>query len=165
MAPLLEDMIKNGKKRKRANGFTTVELLLVIFILAVVAAIATPSIREMMVNADFNGTADRLLNDLNYSRRNAINLNTTIQVTFGINEAGAPIYNIIDINNPNVVLRNRVLDRNYAINTGPFNNIIRFSPLGLPMNNAGVPMGGQINIQKRDRIRNYTIFQATGMIR
>jgi Tfp pilus assembly protein FimT len=165
MAPLLEDGIINGIKKKQANGFTTVELLLVIFILAVVAVIAAPSINEMMANADFDGTADRLLNDLNYSRHNAINLNTTIQVTFGINGAGAPTYNIIDINNPNVVLRNRVLDRNYAINTGPFNNIIRFSPLGLPMNNAGVPMGGQINIQKRDRIRNYTIFQATGMIR
>lgn len=66
--------------RPRQAGFTLVELVIVITIVAGLIVIGVPSMSEMIATQKVRGTADELFLDLTYARSEAIKRNGTVQV-------------------------------------------------------------------------------------
>ncbi|WP_175253033.1 MULTISPECIES: GspH/FimT family pseudopilin [Pseudomonas] len=67
--------------KMKTSGFTLVELMIVIVLLAILATIAAPSFRDMIERNRLQGQADELKSFLLYARGEAVTLRTTITVT------------------------------------------------------------------------------------
>jgi len=74
-------MIKNTDSR----GFTLVELMIVIAIMAILAAIAAPNFQSYMAQRRVNGAARQVMTDLIEARMKACSLNQRVKVSFGSN--------------------------------------------------------------------------------
>ena len=61
-------------------GFTLIELMVTLFVLAVMITIAIPSFRTIILNNRLNTSADSLVNALNYTRSIALNNNSNVQI-------------------------------------------------------------------------------------
>jgi len=68
--------------KAREKGFTLVELLTVVFIMAVLLMLAAPRFQSYMTLSRLNGAAREILSDLTAARMRAVNLNDTVTVNF-----------------------------------------------------------------------------------
>ena len=68
--------------RLPASGFTLVELLIGILVLAIVSAIALPSFDGFRARQRLKGAAENLYTDLQYARSEAVQRNTRVVVNF-----------------------------------------------------------------------------------
>lgn len=64
---------------KRSRGFSLMELLVVISILAIVATTATPTLRAALANARIKALGESWRNGLDLARSSAIRLNTRVE--------------------------------------------------------------------------------------
>jgi type IV fimbrial biogenesis protein FimT len=69
------------------HGFTLVELLVVVAIVAVSATLAAPSFAQMIANYRVRGAADGILGALNFARTEALRRNTP--VAFALSSGGS----------------------------------------------------------------------------
>ena len=67
----------------RASGFTLVEFIVVIAVLALIATFAAPSFTRMFAKKRVEGVASELVTDLQYARSEALHRNGKVRVTFG----------------------------------------------------------------------------------
>jgi type IV fimbrial biogenesis protein FimT len=67
---------------RRMEGFSLVELMMVICVLALISAIATPSLLNWRNNAKLRGAASNLKGDMELARLKAIQVNDTVVVHF-----------------------------------------------------------------------------------
>ena len=67
------------------RGFTTLELLVVILILLIMAAIALPNLSGWTRNQRLKGAARDLMSHLQFARLEAIKRNTPVELTFYLN--------------------------------------------------------------------------------
>jgi type IV fimbrial biogenesis protein FimT len=65
---------------RRARGFTLVELMVTVFIAAILFAIAIPSFRQMIANNRLATQANELIGALNYARSEAITRNRGVRL-------------------------------------------------------------------------------------
>jgi type IV fimbrial biogenesis protein FimT len=69
--------------RRRAPGFTIIELMVAVAVLAVLAVIAAPSFTEYLAKRRVNGLASELVTDLQFARSEAVSRNENVRITFG----------------------------------------------------------------------------------
>lgn len=66
---------------RRSQGFSAVELMIVVVVTAVLAALALPSYRSFVINGRIRTTAESMLTGLQLARTEAIRLNTNVSFT------------------------------------------------------------------------------------
>lgn len=64
------------------RGFTVVELLVVIALVAVLARLVAPSFRSFLAKQRVEGVASELVTDLQYARSESVTRNVPVRVTF-----------------------------------------------------------------------------------
>lgn len=79
---------------KREQGFTLMEMMVVIAALAIMAAIAIPSFMSMLPGLRLNGAARQVMTDLMAARMKAVKENNEVRVFF--NSPGTNQYQILD---------------------------------------------------------------------
>lgn len=67
---------------RRMNGFSLIELLMVICVLTLISAIATPNLMKWRSNAKLRGAASNLKGDMELAKLKAIQVNDTVFVHF-----------------------------------------------------------------------------------
>jgi type IV fimbrial biogenesis protein FimT len=67
----------------RQAGFTVVELMIVVAIVAVLMAMAAPSFSEYLSKRRVDGVMSELVTDMHYARSEAVSRNETVKITFG----------------------------------------------------------------------------------
>ncbi|NLW09778.1 MAG: prepilin-type N-terminal cleavage/methylation domain-containing protein [Firmicutes bacterium] len=152
------------KEKENVNaGFTLVELLIVLVIIALAGVIAAPRVADTYREMRFNSISDQLLNDLRFARKSAMDLNTNIRVNFtgGVNYT-------ITVANTGRQLRNRNYPESGAGWKITFGSTTQFffNSWGLPHDGSGNPVGGKVRITGGSgQTREFTVYAATGMIR
>src|SRR5262245_34906293 len=70
------------KPQKACRAFTLVELLVVMAVIGILAAIGLPALKGMGGSNDIAAATRQLMDDLSYARIKAINERTTVYVVF-----------------------------------------------------------------------------------
>jgi type IV fimbrial biogenesis protein FimT len=72
---------------RRARGFTILELMVTVFIAAILFALAIPSFRQMVASNRLATQSNDLIGGLNFARSEAITRNRTVRLCRAANEA------------------------------------------------------------------------------
>ena len=79
---------------KGKSGFTLIEMMIVIAVFAIVAAIAIPAFMSLLPGMRLNGAARQIMGDLMAARMDAVKQNNEVRVFF--NSPGTNQYQILD---------------------------------------------------------------------
>src|SRR6202158_3385759 len=132
------DPKRNYRRRDRTGGFSLIELLIVVFVVMVIAAIAIPNILLAVSNMRLRASAGDLAGLMQQARIMAAKNNTTYTVRYGT-RAGAQIA-YVDLNNPPTGVWAPTVTVNGVLTDEP---LIEFSGTTVPASGAPSGSGGQ----------------------
>jgi len=122
----------------KSGGFSLVELMIVIMILAVLASFATPTMENMIVQNRLTSQTNELLGAIQFARGEAIKRNQRIRFCSAADaddaacDPGALNWaHWIVLNANDTVLRRGSIPANLMVSSGLINNTLTFSPSGL----------------------------------
>lgn len=142
---------------KQSKGFFTVELLAVLVIISIIAAIATQNFASALSNARVKTTVMELVADMRHAQQIAMGQRIYCYVIF---DNSNKFYSIQVNDNPMPKIIKRVyFDKKIDINSNFTGNRFHFTDLGAPSD------GGTINISGSGKTYTITILPATGRIK
>lgn len=65
---------------RKARGFTLIEVMVIVTIIGILAAVAAPSLSESMARRRVEGVANELQADLQYAKTQAVSVNSSVQL-------------------------------------------------------------------------------------
>lgn len=111
-------------RRKSISGFTLIEVMIVIALISILAAIAAPNFRNYMIQRRLNGAARQVMSDLMFARMQAVSKDKNFQVTFS-----GTSYTIVDVATGETVVTKNIQTDYYDVSLSSNNNPI-FLPRG-----------------------------------
>ena len=69
--------------KHKSAGFTLIEMMIVVVIMAIVSSIAYPSFRDMIINSQVRNATESIVNGLQKARAEAVARNTNVSFTLG----------------------------------------------------------------------------------
>lgn len=163
--------INMNRPGRRANcGFSYVELVIVVLVLGIMAAVAGPSCGRALARARVDSVARRMAADLEYARCYAMLNSKTCSVAF-ISSPGS--YSMTGVPHPDhpyqsyaVALAN--LDSGVVFKTITFNSMtsIQFNDYGQPLvGSPAVPLtSGTVELQLGSELSVVTVNPSTGAV-
>ncbi|MTI14988.1 GspH/FimT family pseudopilin [Sansalvadorimonas verongulae] len=152
--------MKSGFRGWRASvGFTLVELMVVMAVLAILAGVVTPSFTDMVVRNGVSTHTNKMISLLRYARSEAISRQNSVVLCNGNTDGSAcgnstDIVLVVDEADGTVLLVSPPIPRQVV--TQPANLNIRFEPNGSTSNS------GEINFQNKggDSIATLSVTRA-----
>ena len=133
------------KKTNAISGFSLVELMVVIGVIALMSAIAAPSLISWLPNVQFRDASRSMLIDIQLAKMTAIKKNVNVVIRF--NGGGYTIFvddggGGVGANNDNLevgveeILKTAAMPANIVLTNDTVVNFLAFLPTGLPKNGA-----------------------------
>ncbi|WP_428422001.1 GspH/FimT family pseudopilin [Methylibium sp.] len=115
--------------RHRSAGFTLIELMVVISIVAISAALAAPSFTQMIANYRVRSGAESMLNGLNLARAEAVRRNSPVRFAIVVGGSGWSVSQI----SPSEVVQSRSNNDSPGLTVASSNSStsVDFLPTGL----------------------------------
>jgi type II secretion system protein H len=151
------------RSQGRRRGYTLLELIIVVVILGVIAAIAAPRLAMSAESKRVHTAAKRLAADLGTARTSAMATSSPRTVTISLTDAKYSISNISDIDRMGMQYMVDLGRDPYGVTvdsmTAGTGGVIVFNASG------GVSRGGTIVLRRGDERRNVVIDPSTGKAR
>ncbi|HEY6135524.1 MAG TPA: GspH/FimT family pseudopilin [Rubrivivax sp.] len=90
---MLESMMRRERARC-ARGFTVIELMTVVFVAAILLAVAVPAMREFAIRQRLKAVNAELVTDLQYARSESIPRNRPVRVHLRVDDPDMTCYTI-----------------------------------------------------------------------
>jgi type IV fimbrial biogenesis protein FimT len=87
-------MMMRQRRTRRGNGFTLIELMIVVAVIAVIAVIAAPSMRSMIQMQRLRSINAQLVTDLQFARNEAVSRNVYLRVSLRTAADGMTCYTL-----------------------------------------------------------------------
>jgi type IV fimbrial biogenesis protein FimT len=149
---LAEDHRVRPVVARACRGFTLIELMVTVAVIAILAVVAIPNLRDLVHNNRLRAASNELVASLQAARMEAVRLNTPAQVCRSAdgatcigsngNWAGWVVLADLDKNGTADIVRTGTFNPSVLIATSPAvdDGAITFGPDGLARDAAGLPM-------------------------
>jgi prepilin-type N-terminal cleavage/methylation domain-containing protein len=133
------------------TGFTLIEILTVVGIIAIVATISFPVYQNMRPNITLNAAARDLATDMRYGQQLAVTEQIVYNIIFNTSASSYEIRN----GNTDVLLRNKILPSGvtFLSITGLTDNIARFTATGAATESGTIILTNRKNKQSTIEIK------------
>jgi prepilin-type N-terminal cleavage/methylation domain-containing protein len=153
--------IGSASRHRRRPAFTMTEMVIVIMVMGIVAAAATPAFLNSLLHHRVASAAHRLKTDLELARQTARLTSSTQSITF-VNSSYLMTTAVKDFDDPSVNYAVDLSGSPYEVNSVTANfggaQIVSFNGYGLPSN------GGTVVIASSGHSSTVTLDAATGEV-
>ena len=152
-----------SQAQRKNRGFSLLEMLIVLMIIAILATVGVPQFLDLLAYHRVESAANRLQADLNYARKEAQSNSSDRTVAFVVADSRYSLFpNIADLKHPT---------QNYTVNLSrtPYHTTLLSADFEgyaeVSFNGFGLPdRGGAIVIQHRNQHRTILLDRTTGEV-